>query len=311
MIREFSEFFDKKLDLDQASRLFLHYMQTVTIICAALLTAVCISGFPASAREIEAVPPLLSRTEADLMIADEMAQRHQAEMDRRHSILGEDARKTWAFGAPKQGVVLRSVAPRPWTHKKPIRRAVGNDDLAHFDYEVPETRTIHLSITVFDHQASELVWRDGQESHTAISNIDFNHLSPIGGFKQDGISWRFFCFVENIDSEKSREFESRAREAGHDAMARIAPDISMLDADQPDYAVYADDADQIPDAMIEALNALHAHYAIHGPRLEAQWKRAQTLNAARRAWHEANPPVPRDTITNFWPVRSKRHATQP
>lgn len=259
----------------------------------------------------ESMTHIPSMAEASSIIAVEMAQRHQAVMARRDSIIAEEAQDVWSYGVPNRGVILRRVAPRPWTQRKLSPAQVDGADLPLLENNALESRNIHFSITVFDHQASELIWWDGQESHTAISNIDFNHFAPLGGFDQDGVSWQFLCFVENIDSEKSFEFERLAREAGYDVSAPSAPDISMLDTDKPNYAVYADDAELVPGAMIEALDALHRHYAIHGPRLEAQWKRTQILNEARRAWHEANPPIPRATITNFWPVRSKRHAAQP
>ncbi len=252
------------------------------------------------------VPTLLTRSDADIMIQDQMRLVAQVEKERLQSINAARALSTVQIGASTPKIIMRRLAPRVWPVKPaPIAGEWTAEQHAEWRASRERFRTLSLSATVYDRKLSEIQWRKGPLRFTLLSNVDFNYLSMIGWLETDQTCWSTFFFVNNVDSIREQRYARMAKERGAVYTPRPVPDGSALDSQKADYVIYAEPGDGIPAELVEEMDALHRHYTANEQALKVTWHNRQELNKAHRAWQEANPPTPKDTVINFWPVRSR------
>lgn len=268
--------------------------------------------------DVTIVPQIPTRAEADLAIAAEMQARQARDADRKASIEAVAALEEWEVDHGVRKTILRRVAPQPVTFNLPNPPVVATteqtwteEELAALLAEQPIHRNLNLTALVFDDTFTEITWRDDNHREwTILSNIDFRYLGGIGSFEDDNYYWSTFLFVYEVDSNKEADIAQQAAAKGYEYEPRTADSwLSLIPEDflvsgEPEYLIVTEDeATAIPVALYEELDALHAHYKSNEERLIAEFKRSKVLNEARRAWHEANPPEPKDTVINFWKVR--------
>lgn len=269
-----------------------------------ILVLLSFSGSASAIAEEILLP--LTPAEADHRVATEMNSTRQREIQRRNAIESVQAHQVKTTILGHHTTVMRRVLSKPWTFKSPVE--------ANFSYtqnpnpQIPDThfRSSNLSATVFDRKISELVWRKGDLTYTILSNIDFNYLTVVTGFEDAGLHWSVFLMVDNVDTELEKKQAAISNE-DEKYIPRLMPDSAYLISGKPDYVVYAEHADEIPDALVEELDAFHRHYAANEASLKIAWHNQQRINEARAAWFAANPPIRKPTVINFWPVRSSLH----
>jgi hypothetical protein len=274
--------------------------------------------------EANPVPQVPTRAEADAAISAEMQAREDREADRKAAIEAVPAFEEWEVDHGNRKTILRRVAPpipplrdeSQITNLKsqsasPTSDVWTEEEIAAWMAEQPVHRTLNLTATVYDQSFTEITWRDeDRQEWTILSNIDFRYLGGIGHFDDETHHWMTFLFVYEVDSEKQESIARRAAEEGFDYTPRTADQwLSIIPGDflsspEPEYIIIAQhEKAAIPQALYEELDALHRHYHAHEERLIAEYERNNVMNEARRAYLEANPPKPKDTVINFWRVR--------
>lgn len=268
--------------------------------------------------EANPVPQVPTRAEADAAISAEMQAREDREADRKAAIEAVPAFEEWEVDHGNRKTILRRVAP-PVGLPIEDRRLQIEEESAQDQPSFPDQSEIYnlkssfinLSATVYDQSFTEITWRDeDRQEWTILSNIDFRYLGGIGHFDDETHHWMTFLFVYEVDSEKQESIARRAAEEGFDYTPRTADHwLSIIPGDflsspEPEYIIIAEHEEAaIPQALYEELDALHRHYHAHEERLIAEYERNKVMNEARRAYLEANPPKPKDTVINFWRVR--------
>ena len=270
------------------------------------------------------MPDLPTRMEADAAIVAEMQGRETREADRKAAIEAVPAFEEWEVDHGIRKTILRRVAT-PARLSNEGHRLRNEDDstvtsegaawtekeIAAWVAEQPVHRTLNLTAVVYDQTLTEIIWRDeDRREWTILSNIDFRYLGGIGHFEDETHHWMTFLFVYEVDSEKETETARRATEKGFPYEPRSADRwFSLVPGDflassEAEYLIVAEDEKaDIPVALYEELDALHRYYHANEESLIAEYERNKVMNEARRAWHEANPPEPKDTVINFWRVR--------
>ena len=162
-------------------------------------------------------------------------------------------------------------------------------------------RALSLSCTVFDHEFSEVRWRDAAGGEYVIwSSIDFTPFTGrnAGGFVQDGVRYSLFMGLgEALESESAEPLS---------LFHSIAPPTGTASW----YAIVKQ-PDSVPSAAFAGINALHLHYDANKASIIAEHEQVKTANAARLAWEAAHPPVKQDTVIRYWPIQSALHGTAP
>jgi len=271
----------------------------------ALLTPVFV--LPTQA-EPSTPPPLLSREAADAMIQNRMAVAAAKTHERLQSIKRAPALTTWSAGPEGSQLILRRLPAKQWPVKpapvENVENAFTEEQLSAMHAAAFEHKSIMLSATVYDGKISEVVWRKNQQTFTVLSNVDFNFLTMATQIQDGQTHWSNFVFVSNLSSENEQRLADLAVAAGETYVPQPIPDGSILDATKADYVIYAETEEEVPDELVEEMELLHRYYSENEQRLKVAWQNQKTLNEAQRAWNEAHPPKPKDTIINFWPVRS-------
>lgn len=189
-----------------------------------------------------------------------------------------------------QAVPTRKTASRaPRTRAQ--KMTLSSQDDAAGDGEKPY-KMLLLSATVYDHQFTEVRWPDGTEpALRAYVNIDFCYFTTVANLETaDTVYDLMFAWGnDTVDS---------LTQAGQQY-----PDLSSVPAGRAGYQVFAGDPGTHPDA-IAALNALCAYYDANSAQMIATYHQQQADNAARAQWLQAHPPVPPDTVINYWPARN-------
>ena len=147
-----------------------------------------------------------------------------------------------------------------------------------------------LGATVFDHRASIVNWThpDTGASYQALCGFDLGLLAGIGSFIHEEETYHLTLFHSHIDTTVPRRFLQRAPEV---------PDGAIL-------ITRGDPDDAIGTAPIIILRQL---IAVEKDRLEAYRQARLEYQRAYRAWHAANPPVPRDNTIILRPNQGSRY----
>ncbi len=159
-----------------------------------------------------------------------------------------------------------------------------------------------MTATVYDHQITAVTVNQENGSFKAYSDIDFTYLSGIQICETDDSTYSFFLVVDNQDSSA---LDPNGPQAAELAQARLVLPVlqNMPAGTASQYGAAAGTADSNPDA-IAALDVLHAYYDAASAQLIQAYQ--QRVAAAAQAALQAsqNPPVPKDTTVNFWPIKS-------
>ncbi|MCC5790343.1 MAG: hypothetical protein JJT75_11955 [Opitutales bacterium] len=278
--------------------------------------------------EANPVPQVPTRAEADTAISAEMQAREDREAERMAAIEAVPSFEEWELDHGNRKTILRRVAAPPQhvtiresesTDETTTEPKWSEEEIAAWIAAQPVPRSLNLSAVVYDRTFTEITWRDeDQREWTVLSNIDFRYLGGIGHFEDQSYHWMTFLFVDEVDSEKETQTARLAAEKGFDYTPRTAERwLNILPSDflptsplhdsttpsSPEYIIIAEhEGSAIPAELYEKLDALHQHYHAHEERLVAEYERRKVLNEARRAYREANPPEPKDTVINFWRV---------
>ena len=158
-------------------------------------------------------------------------------------------------------------------------------------------KSLSLAITVFNHEFSEVRWRDTTGGEYVVwSSIDFTPFTgrSASGFVQGGTCYGLFLGFGEASAGAAAgplaEFRGAKKPEGTASwyVIRSAPELVPADA-------------------YTGINALHVYYDANKTTIVAEHEQVKAANAARLAYEVAHPPVKQDTLIRFWPIQSVLH----
>ena len=168
---------------------------------------------------------------------------------------------------------------------------------------------LFISATVIDRSVTSLSWQQEGRRYRAFSNVDFNFLCGINGIETaDSVYW-FIMGLGNETREEAEVLRAAAAEHGLPEFAVPVPLLSEFSATRAEYAVVGE-AETAPTDAFKGVDALHVYFDAHREQLIADYAKRTAENAAREQWLKDHPPVPQDTVINFWPVKSTNYPAQ-
>lgn len=248
----------------------------------------------------QAIP---SDAEADQIIAQEMAAREaRKEVQPDFTIL-----ETYTRVNGSQQVVFHKVAPPALKKAAPAltpNRVTDELVLSRMPTDSREQRSLSLGIQIYDNEVSELVWRKDGQCIRAYSNIDFSYLTPVGQIESENVVFSLFAITSQTTRERESARLNRMREAGIDVEPLFIPELSDFTGPDPEYIIYADEEEIIPEELFETLDALHAYYVEHESDLKAEALKRKALSEARERYKEANTRTKEPTVIHYWKVEN-------
>jgi hypothetical protein len=182
----------------------------------------------------------------------------------------------------------------PATKAEAVRQPAGE-----IDYSEPQLlrKSLSLSCTVFNHEFSEVRWRDASGGEYVIwSSIDFTLFTGrhAGCFVNGGVLYGLYLGLGeaamDVAAAPLARFHALTAPAGMASWYAI-----VKQPKSPSSEAYA------------GINALHLYYDANKAAIIAEHDQVKASNAARISYDTAHPPEKQDTLIRFWPIQSVLH----
>lgn len=172
--------------------------------------------------------------------------------------------------------------------------------------------TLSLSCTVYETGVTEVRWSHEGAEYRVLSSVDFNQVRSVTDFEADGRRYSAFLGIGNAMSASTLARLQASGAKFPASMLRPAPalpadvlsDIAKNGGSR--YVVIS--APTKPDAAAyEGIDALHRYFDAHKAELIAAWQQSEAERIAHEQWLKDHPPVPQDTVIQFWPKSGSRY----
>ncbi len=166
-------------------------------------------------------------------------------------------------------------------------------------WEQMDYQTFYPSATAYAGKGSEVfVWtQDGGVRF--LSSIDFRYFQPVYGFEGDGVYYSTF-FMLDLWTDKAI---AEAHVEDHSLVVTY-PNFPQEVDGVSQFEVISSAAGEENEKAIAAMEALHAYYDQNRAKLAKEYKDAEAAQIAHAQWLKDNPPIPQDTVINYFPIRS-------
>jgi hypothetical protein len=155
------------------------------------------------------------------------------------------------------------------------------------------------SATVIEGAGTEFrIWTPDGET-VALSSIDFNFLQCLWDFEWNGVYYSVFFFAGGCSPE---EFAG-AKRSDSEWAAQFG-EFPGEAAGMSRFTVVSAPKGEAGEKAIQALEDLHAFFDENRKQLRAACEECEMARIAHEEWAKAHPPLPKDTIVNFFPIRS-------
>ncbi len=153
--------------------------------------------------------------------------------------------------------------------------------------------------TVFKGVGTEFrIWTTEGDA-VALSSIGFNFLQSFWGFEREGVYYHTFFLAYGFSPEEFAE----AKRADPEWAARFG-EFPKDEAGMSRFVVVSAPKGEAGEKAIRALEALHAQFDENRKQLQTASEESEKARLAQEEWLKANPPVPQDTVIQFFPIRS-------
>lgn len=167
--------------------------------------------------------------------------------------------------------------------------------------------TLFLSCTVYDDALTEVrVWH-GQSETVFWTTINFHYLSQITHLETATTSYFILMGLGDSTREEFERQNSGLIERGYPELVRVWPNLTP--SGESEFLITSDPASTPPE-ILQAIQDLHTHFDANREALMAGYTEREAERLAREEWLKANPPQPKDTTIEFFPIQSTHSATE-
>lgn len=159
--------------------------------------------------------------------------------------------------------------------------------------------SVFLSVTVYDGRFSELRWQEDGRENVVWSNVNFLHFSPLTDLETKDAYYSIMLWGWETTTDEIRSLNAQARTPS-EVMELPPRGLPMLAKAGPQWVA----AGPLTDGAVRAMKDFHEYYRAHGATLAADYRQREAEAKAQEEWMKAHPPLPQDTVVNFFPIRS-------
>ena len=207
---------------------------------------------------------------------------------------------------PNRSIIYQRVAPPNPPLARPHAPAPEAKPLLPAEVAAVEVRekkkfeVLMIFATVYDHRVTELRWHAGNREYRAWSNMDFNFLAGHGEIETDDSVYLLIMGLGNDSAE--------AVDAPNEKRKELPP-AGTFSPTRSEYLLAGDAKEPPPPDALAPMDALHTYYDANRESLAEEYIRREGERIAREQWLKEHPPVPKDTVINFWPKKSRNYPT--
>ena len=165
-----------------------------------------------------------------------------------------------------------------------------------------------ISATVYDRRVTELRWHVGNHECRAWSNIDFNYIAGHGEIETEDTVYLLIMGIGN-DSAEAVEAANQNAAAFGSSWRKELPPAERFSDKRSEYLLADVTKEPPPTEALAPMDAIHIYYDAHRERLAEEYIRREAARTAREQWLKEHPPLPQNTVINFWPKKSRNYPT--
>jgi len=158
-----------------------------------------------------------------------------------------------------------------------------------------------VQATVFDGAVSEMRWLDDAGEHVILSNLNAHHI-PVMGYETATASYFLIPVAGSQTKNQHPAWTTYVSQGQFEQRWRATHGQSTLPKGAA-FVIVSSPGGKPNAATLAAITDLHHYYDAHQPTLiqEHEQREAARLRAEEL---QKNPPPPKDTIIEYFPIRS-------
>jgi hypothetical protein len=161
--------------------------------------------------------------------------------------------------------------------------------------EQKECKSVGFEARVYDHRVTEISWGN-QGQYRVYSNIDFRQFGSLLEVETDTTVYILFYFLFSFDQVATWDPETASRLPADGAFTLGSFSYIVDTTCTPPLA-----------EDLAWLDKIHQIYNANSTQLAADYKKRVAEQEALDQWNKAHPPLPKDTVINFWPIKGSAY----
>lgn len=171
--------------------------------------------------------------------------------------------------------------------------------------------SLFLSCTVYDNQLTEVRFRDGETDVVFWSNVNFNYLSQLFDLQIKDTYYSIFVAVGDSTREDFDQQNAELHRMNRPDMVSTWPtDLLETNAAAPSSTWRITSPQSVSAEAQNAIEDLHNHFDANRDALITQHAEREAARIAHEQWLKDNPPQPKDTVIQFFPIQSDHSPTE-
>jgi|GEM_PF-1142689 len=260
------------------------------------VSGICFFLLQAQAYDIEKP---ISESEAYSIVAAQEVARELAQDAREAELLGARILETAVADLGSKKIIFNRVEAKEVESEITVRDT--NPTKADFDEfafsMVPEKESLHftLSGTVYEGGISKLWWSVGAHRFEIYTNADFRYFVAFDDFESEAARYSVFPIIVGSRQVLTRNLEEDVR------WHPVAEDF--LEGQLEWFLTLSSGDAETDEAALEPIKLMLEYYLEHSDVMRIRYENGVVLQAARKAYLDANPPKVRDIIINHRPYK--------
>jgi hypothetical protein len=166
--------------------------------------------------------------------------------------------------------------------------------------------SVFLQCTLFNKEFTEVEWNEEGVNLAFLTTANFQYLSQLLDF-ETGTSE--CSFLMGWGEGNRAEFEAMNRvyatRRGTGRKPRSWPSSLIQQQKRTGKSAWQlVSTGPVPPEVLKVIEALHTYYDANATKLAAEFRQREAEQAAHERWLKNNPPIPRDTTVEYFPIRS-------
>jgi hypothetical protein len=236
-----------------------------------------------------------------LRVGKKILDRHEVDLGNR-TITYERLETPRLKPVPTPTPVLRRVEPVPTAAEMEEMRKMATKRFA----------SVFLQCTLFNKEFTEVEWNEEGVNLAFLTTANFQYLSQLLDF-ETGTSE--CTFLMGWGEGNRAEFEAMNRvyatRRGTGRKPRSWPSSLIQQQKRTGKSAWQlVSTGPVPPEVLKVIEALHTYYDANATKLAAEFQQREADQAEHERWLKDNPPIPRDTTVEYFPIRSSNAKSQ-
>lgn len=160
-----------------------------------------------------------------------------------------------------------------------------------------------LSCTIYDGQFTVVEWQDDGQWVRFLSTINFHYLRGLLTLETATCDYSFFMMPGDSSREEFEEWRQFLARNSWGAFFPTWPFALLRQQEQTGKSAWQRlSAEPVSSEVLQAIEDLHRYFDANREGLIRSYEEAVRL--AQEKWLQENPPTPKNTVVEFFPIRS-------